>query len=339
MTNVILQFSGNLFSYIFAKKKLMNDKQYAVGIDIGGTNTKFGIVNGSGQVIKHNSIPTQSFRTFEMFIEELCLQISEMINQNTGKNEIAGIGIGAPNGNYFRGTIEDAANLNWKGILPLANSVKKKFNLPVKVTNDANAAALAEKIFGDAKNLNNFIEITLGTGLGSGIFTEGKLLYGHSGFAGELGHVKVKENGRLCGCGRKGCLETYVSATGIVKTAKEFLSHSAEKSLLRNFNDNLFSSKDIYELALQGDKLALKIFDFTAEILGKALADFTAVLSPEVIFFFGGLAEAGDLLLKPAEAYMNANLLSVYKNTVKIKKSGLQKGEAGILGAAALILE
>ncbi len=317
----------------------MKIKQYTVGIDIGGTNTKFGIINRDGQVIKHHSISTQNFDTFELFIDSLFIEIKKLTEkQHISFNDINGIGIGAPNGNYLRGTIENAANLKWKGFLPLADKINNKFNLPVKVTNDANAAALGEKIFGAAKALNNFIEITLGTGLGSGIFTEGKLLYGHSGFAGELGHVTVKKNGRLCGCGRRGCLETYVSATGIVKTAEELLSQSDEKSLLRNFNKKPFSSKDIYISAKNGDSVALKTFNLTAEILGKALADFTAVLSPEVIFFFGGLAEAGDLLLIPAEKYMNQHLLSIFKGSVKIKKSGLIRGEAGILGAAALMM-
>ncbi|RLD52236.1 MAG: ROK family protein [Bacteroidetes bacterium] len=314
-------------------------KNVTAGIDIGGTNTVFGLVDKNGNILSKDLIPTKGHKSFEEFIYFSASKIKMLLNSKSYNLKLKGIGIGAPNGNIFRGTIEHAANLDWKGILPVAGLLKKEFNLPVKVTNDANAAALGEKLFGNAKHIDNFIEITLGTGLGSGIFAEGKLLYGHSGFAGELGHVIVKENGRQCGCGRKGCLETYVSATGLLSTVKELVSDTEEVSMMRDIDFNTLTSKDVYDFAKNGDVLALKAFDFTAYILGRALADFTAVLSPEKIFLFGGLAEAGDLLLKPAEKYMNEDLLRVYKNTVSIEKSGLKHGEAAILGAAALIWE
>ncbi len=314
-------------------------KNVTAGIDIGGTNTVLGLVDRNGNILSKAAIATKGYNSFGKYINILSEKIQMLLNSKSDNFELKGIGIGAPNGNIFRGTIEHAANLDWKGVLPVAGLLKKEFNISVKVTNDANAAALGEKLFGNAKHIDNFIEITLGTGLGSGIFAEGKLLYGHSGFAGELGHVIVKENGRQCGCGRKGCLETYVSATGLLRTVKELLTDTEEVSLIRNTDFYTLTSKDIYDFAKKGDFLALKAFDFTAQILGKALADFTAVLSPEKIFLFGGLAEAGNLLLKPAETYMNENLLTVYKNTVSIEKSGLKHGEAAILGAAALIWE
>lgn len=312
----------------------MAEKEIVAGIDIGGTNTVIGLVDKIGKVISETAISTREYDTFEKYIDFIVGKIKMLCN--TGGYNLRGVGIGAPNGNVFRGTIEYAANLEWKGILPIADLLFRKLNVPVKVANDANAAALGEKLFGKGKHTDNFIVITLGTGLGSGIVAEGNLLYGHSGFAGELGHVPVKENGRQCGCGKKGCLETYVSATGIVRTVKESLLNSKKSSLLRNENVENINSKMIFEYAQKGDALALEAFDYTAEIFGKALADFTAVLSPEIIFLFGGLANAGDLLLKPTEKYMNDNLLSVYKNTVKIELSGLKNGEAAILGSAAL---
>lgn len=312
-------------------------KELTAGIDIGGTNTAFGLVDKEGKVLCRDYIPTKKYSDFEEYIGVLSENIRMLLNSKYKDFRLKGIGIGAPNGNIFRGTIEDAANLNWKGVLPISDLIYDKFKVPVKVTNDANAAALGEKLYGKGKECDNFIMITLGTGLGSGIVTEGKLLYGHSGFAGELGHVIVKENGRECGCGRKGCLETYVSATGLLKTVNELLYNTDKESLIRAVKFSELTAKDVYNFAEKGDKLALKAFEFTSKILGKALADFTAVLSPEHIFFFGGLANAGNLLLKPAEKYMNKNILTVYKNTVKLSISGLKNGEAAILGSAALI--
>jgi len=312
-------------------------KEVVAGIDIGGTNTVFGLVDRVGNILSENSVPTKNYTDFEECITGLSGKIKMLLNSKSENFKLKGIGIGAPNGNIFRGTIEYAANLDWKGILPIADLMFDKFKVPVKVTNDANAAALGEKLYGKGKECDNFIMITLGTGLGSGIVTEGKLLYGYSGFAGELGHVIVKENGRQCGCGRKGCLETYVSATGLLKTVNELLHNTDKESLMRAVKFPELTAKDVYKFAEKGDKLALKAFEFTSKILGKALADFTAVLSPEHIFFFGGLANAGDLFLKPAEKYMNENILTVYKNTVKLSISGLKNGEAAILGSAALI--
>ncbi len=315
-------------------KKIQN---IVIGLDIGGTNTKFGLVAQEGKILAKSTVSTKGYENINQFIETLHNEINKLIKNLPEKMSIKGIGIGAPNGNIFKGTIENAANLDWKGIIPIGALMQEEFNVPVKVTNDANAAALGEKLFGKGKNISNFMMITLGTGLGGGIIAGNNLLYGYSGFAGEAGHVIVKENGRLCGCGRKGCLETYVSANGLLKTVKEMLSETEEESMLRNVKFDTLTSKNIYEYAKNGDFIALKAFNFTAEILGKALANFTALLSPEKIFLFGGLAEAGDLLVKPTEKYMNNNLLSVCKNTVSIEKSGLKSGDAAILGASALI--
>ncbi len=312
-------------------------KQITIGIDIGGTNTVFGIVGESGKILSKNKMSTRGHADFETYIKALSSLIRRDLSLFKENIELKGIGIGAPNGNYYRGTIEYAANLDWKGILPIADVVKKQFGVPVFVTNDANAGALGEKLYGGAKEMNHFIFITLGTGLGSGIVTNGKLLYGHDGFAGEMGHTNAISNGRLCGCGKKGCLEAYASATGIVITAKELLEDSKEDSLLRNKIE--ISSKDIFDAAKKSDILALKIFNYTAKILGKSLADSVAYLSPQAIFLFGGLANAGDLLLKPTKQYMEDNLLEIYKNKVKISPSQLEGNTAAILGASALVWE
>ncbi len=310
-------------------------KRVTAGIDIGGTNTVIGLVDKTGRIIEKASFLTKYHKTFKEYIDVLSKNINILLKK--GEYYLDGIGIGAPNGNIFRGTIEYAANLEWKGILPAAELISKNFKVPIKVTNDANAAALGEKIFGKAVNTDNFIMITLGTGFGSGIVAGGNLIYGHSGFAGELGHIIAERNGRQCGCGRKGCLETYVSATGIMRTAKELINENKEKTFITEENINTLTSKDIYDFAKKGDKFALRIFDYTAKVLGKALADFVAFLSPEYIYFFGGPANAEDLLIESAEKYMNKNLLNVYKNTVKIEISGLKHGETAVLGAAALV--
>lgn len=309
-------------------------QEIAVGIDIGGTNTVFGLVSKDGNVISENKISTKGHESLETYISKLSASIKKELKK-INAYKLLGIGIGAPNANYYKGTIEHAANLDWKGVLPFAEMIKSYFDAPVFITNDANAAALGEKIYGGAKNMNDFIFVTLGTGLGSGIFSNGKLIYGHDGFAGELGHINSIPNGRVCGCGKKGCLETYVSATGIVNTAIEFLDKYENDSLLKELKE--ISSKDIYDAAVKGDTLALEIFDFTAYILGLALADAVAILSPEAIFLFGGLANSGDFILKPTKEYMEENLLQVFKNEIDIKLSGLDSGYAPILGASALV--
>ncbi len=312
-------------------------KEFCIGIDIGGTNTVFGVVDINGNFIAENSIPTKKYQTIEEFIEALSKAINYSLAQIGGNYILKGIGIGAPNGNYHNGTIEYAPNLNWKGIVPIADLLNKQFHVPVVLTNDANAAAMGEMIYGAAKGLKDFIVITLGTGLGSGFVVDGKIVYGHDGFAGELGHVIYDPEGRLCGCGRKGCLETYASATGIVKTVFELLSKSGEESLLRAIDKEKLNSKDIYEAAVQGDKIALEAFDFTALVLGRKLADAVAITSPEAIFLFGGLALSGDYILVPTKKYMEENLLKIYQNKVRVELSGLMGKNAAILGAAALI--
>ncbi len=314
-------------------------KEFCIGIDIGGTNTVFGVVDINGNFIAENSIPTKKYQTIEDFIEALSLAINNSLSQISGNYILKGIGIGAPNGNYHNGTIEYAPNLNWKGIVPIADLLNKKFHVPVVLTNDANAAAMGEMIYGAAKKIKDFIVITLGTGLGSGFVVDGKIVYGHDGFAGELGHVIYDPEGRLCGCGRKGCLETYASATGIVRTALELLNKSDENSLLRNIEEEKLNSKDIYDAAVKGDKIALEAFDFTALVLGRKLADAVAITSPEAIFLFGGLALSGDYILVPTKKYMEENLLKIYKNKVRVELSGLMGKNAAILGAAALIWE
>ncbi len=314
-------------------------KEFCIGIDIGGTNTVFGVVDINGNFIAENSIPTKKYQTIEEFIEALSNAINDSLAQISGNYILKGIGIGAPNGNYHNGTIEYAPNLNWKGIVPIADLLNKKFHVPVVLTNDANAAAMGEMIYGAAKGLKDFIVITLGTGLGSGFVVDGKIVYGHDGFAGELGHVIYDPEGRLCGCGRKGCLETYASATGIVKTVFELFDKSNEDSLLRNIDRAQLNSKDIYEAAVKGDKIALEAFDFTALVLGRKLADAVAITSPEAIFLFGGLALSGDYILVPTKKYMEENLLKIYKNKVRVELSGLMGKNAAILGAAALIWE
>jgi len=250
---------------------------------------------------------------------------------------LKGMGIGAPNGNFYKGTIEFAPNLPWKGTIDLVEKLKQYFNVPIVLTNDANAAAMGEMIYGKAKGLNEFMVITLGTGLGSGIVVDGKVVYGHDGFAGEIGHTIYDPNGRLCGCGRKGCLETYASATGIVLTVGELLLKSTVQTKLREIPANKLEAKHIHEEALKGDRLALEAFDYTARILGLKLADSIAHTSPEAIFLFGGLAESGDDILIPTKKYMEENLLNIFKNKVRLEISGLMGKNAAILGAAALI--
>ncbi|WP_278585880.1 ROK family protein [Coprobacter fastidiosus] len=312
-------------------------KPYVVGIDIGGTNTVFGIVDARGTIIASGSIKTNKFNEVEDYVNELHTELFRLLEQNNATDKIMGIGVGAPNGNYFNGTIEFAPNLPWRGVIPLAQMLTDRFGIPVSLTNDANAAAIGEMTYGAARGLKDFIMITLGTGVGSGIVVNGQLVYGHDGFAGELGHVIVRpNNGRLCGCGRTGCLEAYTSATGVARTAREFLEVRNEPSSLRQIPIQDITSKDVYDAAITGDKLALEIFDYTGKILGEAFANFIAFSSPKAIILFGGLAKAGDLILKPIKEAMDRNTLNIYKGKVKIMFSELKESDAAVLGASAL---
>lgn len=307
-----------------------------LGIDIGGTNTKFGVVDSTGHIIDQGSIVTCENADPNHFMDRLEAQLNPLF-EKYGKENFLGIGVGAPNGNFYNGTIELAPNLKWRGVVPLVSLIENRFKLKAILTNDANAAAIGEMIYGNAKGMKNFIVITLGTGLGSGIVINGELIYGHTGFAGELGHVTVIPDGRLCGCERKGCLETYASATGIVKTIKELLRDSSESSRLREIPEDSLNAKHITEAALAGDKIALKAYDFTAKILAGALANAVTFSSPEAIFLFGGLTQAKDVLFKPTKDYFENGLMNVFKGKVKLLPSGLPESDAAILGAAALI--
>lgn len=312
-------------------------KPYVIGIDMGGTNTVFGIVDARGVVIASSSIKTRTHNDINDYIDELYTEITRLMEKNDAIGKVHGIGIGAPNANYFTGVIEDGVNLPWPTPIPLAQLVSEKFGIPVAITNDANAAAIGEMTYGVARGLKDFIMITLGTGVGSGIVINGQMVYGHDGFAGELGHVIVKRNnGRLCGCGRTGCLETYCSATGVARTAREFLESRTEDSILRKMPIEEITSKDVYDAAIAGDKLAKDIFDYTGTILGEALADFTVFSSPEAFVIFGGLAKAGDLILNPLKAAMEKNMLSIFKGKVKVLLSELKEADAAVLGASAL---
>lgn len=312
-------------------------KPYVVGIDIGGTNTVFGIVDARGNVIASNSIKTGKHANIEDYIAELKVALNKLIEAHDAKDKIHGIGVGAPNSNYFTGTIEYATNLPWKGVVPLAKLLTEAFGVPVAVTNDANAAAIGEMTYGAARGMKDFIMITLGTGVGSGIVVNGQLVYGHDGFAGELGHVIVKpSNGRMCGCGRTGCLETYCSATGVARTAREFLEIRTDPSRLRDLPIEEITSKDVYDAAIAGDKLAREIFQYTGEIMGRAFANFVAFSSPEAIILFGGLARAGELLMKPIKESMDLNMLNMFKGKTKLLLSELKESDAAVLGASAL---
>ncbi len=312
-------------------------KPYVIGIDMGGTNTVFGIVDARGIVIASSSIKTQKHSNIDDYINELYTETTKLIEENDAVDKIHGIGIGAPNANYFSGIIEDGVNLPWPTPIPLAKLVSDKFGIPVAITNDANAAAIGEMTYGAARGLKDFIMITLGRGVGSGIVINGQLVYGHDGFAGELGHVIMKRNnGRLCGCGRTGCLEAYCSATGVARTAREFLEARTDDSMLRNIPTEDITSKDVYDAAIAGDKLAKDIFEFTGNMLGEAFADFTVFSAPEAIILFGGLAKSGELLMKPLRNSMEKNMLSIWKGKVKVLLSELKEADAAVLGASAL---
>lgn len=308
----------------------------ALGIDIGGTNTSFGIVNRLGAIVAQGTMPTTGHDTVAQYVAALSVALHELL-LHVDKSRVAGIGVGAPNGNFYTGEILFAPNLPWKGkAIPLAKMLGDAMNLPCTLTNDANAAALGEMKYGIAKGLTDFLVVTLGTGVGSGFVANGKLIYGHDGFAGELGHVIAVRNGRTCGCGRRGCLEAYCSATGIVATATQWIAEGKlPDSLLHSYHP--LTALSIYQAAIAGDVLALEIFDYTALLLGQTLADVVAITSPEAIVFFGGLAHSGDILLKPVKQYMENELLNIYKDKVKILSSALPGADAAILGASALV--
>lgn len=312
-------------------------KPYVIGIDMGGTNTVFGIVDARGAVIASSSIKTAKHSNFDDYVDELYTEITKLIKENDAEDKVHGIGIGAPNANYYTGEISDGVNLPWPSPIPLVQKIQDKFGIPVAATNDANAAAIGEMTYGVARGLKDFIMITLGTGVGSGIVINGQVVYGHDGFAGELGHVTMKRNnGRLCGCGRTGCLEAYCSATGVARTAREFLEIRNEDSLLRNLDIETITSKDVYDAATAGDKLAKDVFEYTGNMLGEALADFTVFSSPEAFVLFGGLAKSGELLMRPLRESMNRNMMSIFKGKPKLLLSELKEADAAILGASAL---
>lgn len=315
--------------------------KYAIGIDIGGTNTKFGIVDANGHILEQDRLLTNQHEDVTYFIEDLHAKLFPMISKAGQLQDFAGIGIGAPNGNYYTGNIEYAANLKWRGIIPLASMVSEKFGLKTKVTNDANAAAMGEMMYGCAKGMKHFITITLGTGVGSGIVIDGKIVLGNDGFAGELGHTIIRPGGRLHkGTGVRGPLESYASATGVRDTALELLAENPQTtSLLRNYSINDLTSQSVYECAMKGDKIANEIFEYTGQILGEALANFVMFSSPEAIILFGGLTKAGDLIINPTRHAMEANLVQVFKNKVKLMFSELKEADAAILGASALVWE
>ena len=309
--------------------------EVVAGIDIGGTNTAYGLVDKSGKILVEGSLETTDYPQIKTFIAALSKGINELLEKK-GNTKIVGIGIGAPNGNYHKGTIELAPNLAWKGIIPLADNIRKKFDVPVVVTNDANAAALGEMIFGGAKKMKNFIILTLGTGLGSGIVVNGEVVYGHTGFAGELGHTTVVPGGRDCGCGRQGCLETYASATGLVRTALHMLSEMRDDSPLRDILPSELTAKTIAEAAAAKDPVAMEALDYTAEILALGITNAVVFSSPEAIFLFGGMAQAGELLFAPVRKYVDENVQQIFKGTFKILPSGIPESNGAVLGAAAL---
>lgn len=314
-------------------------KPYVIGLDLGGTNSVFGIVDSRGEIRATTAIKTQAYEKVEDYVDASVEALHIIIDQVGGISKIKGMGIGAPNGNYYKGTIEFAPNLAWghNGIVPLADMFSKKLGIPVGLTNDANAAAIGEMAYGVARGMKNFIVITLGTGVGSGIVVDGKLVYGSDGFAGELGHVTmVRHDGRSCGCGRTGCLEAYCSATGVARTARELLDTSDEPSLLRELKPEDITSLDVSIAAEKGDKLAKYIFEYTGEMLGAACADFAAFSSPEAFIFFGGLTKAGSLIMDPIKRSYDEHVLKIFKGKAKFLISGLDGSSAAVLGASAV---
>ena len=316
------------------------NSSYVVGIDVGGQTSKLGVVDARGAVLAQTVIRTDTYDTVEPYIAELAVAVKKVIAESGTEGKVRGVGVGAPNGNYYTGTIEAAPNLRWgHNRVEFAKLLSEALGgLPVALTNDANAAAVGEMTYGAARGMKNFIMITLGTGVGSGIVINGEVVYGHDGFAGELGHTAaVHNNGRACGCGKTGCLETYASATGVARTAREWLELSDEPSVLRSLDT--IASKDVYDAAKEGDKLALKIFEFTGKILGRSFADFIAFSAPEAIVLFGGLARAKEFLTEPILDAMNANVLPLWRNKVELVYSQLKESDAAILGASALAWE
>ena len=312
-------------------------KPYVIGIDMGGTNTAFGLVDARGTVLASSSIKTAKHADINDYIAELHEAIMRLVEENNAVDKINGIGIGAPNACYYTGVIADGVNLPWPTPIPLADLITEKFGIPCVITNDANAAAIGEMTYGVARGMKDFIMITLGTGVGSGIVINGQVVYGHDGFAGELGHVIMKRtNGRMCGCGRSGCLEAYCSATGVARTAREFLEIRTEDSLLRNIPIDELTSKDVYDCAVQDDKLAKEIFEYTGTILGEALADFCTFSSPEAFVLFGGLTKSGELIMKPVREAYEKNVMTCFKGKAKIVLSEMKESDAAVLGASAL---
>lgn len=319
---------------------MVQKKEYAIGIDIGGTNTKFGIVDHRGDTLYRGVIASNKYDTVEPYLDELFEALAPAIEEVGGINAIKGIGIGAPNGNFYSGTIEYAPNLKWKGVIPLAKMINEKFGVPAALTNDANAAAVGEMMYGAARGMKDFIMITLGTGVGSGIVANGQLILGHDGFAGELGHTIIVPGGRYHpGTGSYGCLESYASATGVAKTAIEFLETRKDKSLLRGYAKEDIDSRVVYECAVKGDTIAKDVYAYTGKILGEALANFVMFSSPEAIILFGGMTKAGDMIMKPTKEHMEKNLLPIFQNKVKLIFSELNEADAAILGASALVWE
>ncbi len=312
-------------------------KELTIGIDIGGTNTKYGIVDREGNVLSQGSLATQKYDAFKDFLNELMIAVQQSLDKLKGDYKVYGIGVGAANGNFYKGTIEHATNLKWKGTINLAEMIKAYFDLPVVVTNDANAAAVGEMIYGSAKKMKDFVVITLGTGLGSGIVSNGEVINGHHGIAGELGHTSVNPNGRYCNCGKRGCLETYVSATGIRRTVYKLLADHLEDSILREISFDDLGTKMITNAARNGDVVALEAFEYTGRILGTKLSDSVVHTNPEAIFLLGGLSMAGDLIFKPTIKHLESNLMPMFRGKTKILPSGLQANAAPILGASSLI--
>lgn len=311
-------------------------KPYVIGLDLGGTNSVFGIVDARGNIVATTAIKTQAYPDFDDYVKASVDALMPIIDTVGGIEKIKALGIGAPNGNYYNGTIEYAANLVWQGVVPIAKKFEEALGIPVIVTNDANAAAVGEFTYGVARGMKNFIMITLGTGVGSGIYINGQLVLGCDGLAGELGHLTVVPGGRACGCGRKGCLETYCSATGVARTAREYLDKRDTPSLLRDIKPEDITSFEVYKAAVAGDELAKEIFEVTGSMLGEACANFALFCSPEAFIFMGGLTKAGDLLMKPLQKAYDEHVLSVYKGKAKLMLSGLKDSETAVLGASAL---
>ncbi len=314
------------------------EKPYVIGLDMGGTNSVFGIVDQRGSIKAQTAIKTQAYPDFDDYVKAAVETLQPALDVVGGIDLIRGMGIGAPNGNYYTGNIEYAANLLWKGVVPLAEKFEDALGIPVRVTNDANAAAMGEMTYGVARGMKNFIMITLGTGVGSGIVVDGKIVYGSDGFAGELGHFVVDHTpaGRACGCGRSGCLETYCSATGVARTAREIMESTDAPSPLRDLDPSKITSYDVFLAAEKGDKVALDIFEFTGRLLGTACADFTTFNTPEAFVFFGGLTKAGEYLMKPIREAYDENVLNLFKGKAKLLVSSLNGSEAAVLGASAL---